>query len=215
MPLVTDIPYCVCLLICEYLTSLSIFQTDIDKTGNLNSWRNFCNSSHLFKELKKNSCIYNLNIAHSFLYLCVGSFNKEVFKKELKTSDDKTFDWKEASSSVRQLPKLIQDPSTQVHLHISTGFTGNQSVFKSSAQELKFLNSFFPRIKEYKQIQWSQKYFYFDRLRKHASIIMSLSNVIIKHQTANMFGFKHSSVHVDAKKMFDFGNLTTFGNCHE
>jgi hypothetical protein len=213
MTLVTDLPLCVCTFAGEYLTTLSIFQEDSEKAENLQSWRNFCNSSSSLNELKRKAAVYNLDIIHSPLYLCNGKFHQPFFKKELKIESDTFFDWQTACKGVNRLLGLITNSSKQILLNLEIGYKNDfrHIIFSSGVQEKKFLNKFSQRFGTVAGVQWKQRYGYHTRDVNFGAIVINLPYLKTEMWDKNGFCVIPSSPLSVVETIPLFANQVSFG----
>jgi hypothetical protein len=122
--LIFNLPSCIYSNISEYLVSLSIDNLlqwcgsksylD-DRLMNLQSWRNFCNSSKNLSDVKKSFIFYDLNVRYSIGFVVVDDSDISLFSHFLSEKD--TF-----LSEIRKLQDTVNNPTKQVLLHFDKPF---------------------------------------------------------------------------------------------
>jgi hypothetical protein len=105
-----------------------------DRSGRLKSWRNFCNCSQTFNEIKRLLCIYNLNQYYSFIYVTFLE-NEFVFRT------DHSERWKiiDARNLLSPIFSMVSNTRTLIALRLQQNCT---EFYKCIVDNVRFLQAY-------------------------------------------------------------------------
>jgi hypothetical protein len=169
-------------LIREYFVVFSIVY-DEDFKENLKNWRDFCNCSKTFIEIKGYYSYYNLNRIYSAVYIVYNDPNCKWIRN--------VKDFPKYTLGILNLQKRIRHPQNQIYLNFSKPWSGESSfdIFQDCDLNDDFVASHQERLRLVHSIIWRKgsslcdvsfcsKYVYVNLEGSHEIIdVSSLSNV--------------------------------------